>query len=327
MRQTRRNTDEDLRRLERRVLSGDESAHDQYIVEARRRGISHDEADFALLRQAPDPAVFLDSEIGEDARRVIKNEAESEIRAEANQKTAEGLSFHEEGDIWEIAWFGYATAVNGQLTRDGHGELAPHYKTKEEADAAERHPENFELTNEGGRFPGGQQQEISVEWITEWTMRDLELDHGNEVLRDAVYEAIAKDFGARRFAPRSGDEAFVYWSSDDGDTEIWREVERGTCDDCEREGTLGEGRDIRPEPTVRRSGETRAPELCESCYERREQEVQCASCDRTGIPGDGDVAFYDDPRVAGHVLCDECYAKEIPVEDQESPEEDEGVED
>jgi len=316
---TRANSDEELRRLERLALAGDDKAHDRYMTEARRRGISHDEAALALLRQAPDPAAFLGSEIGEDSRRAIKDKAESEIRAEANQKAAEGLSFHEEEDVWEIAWFGDATAVNGQLTRDGHGDLTPHYKTKEEADAAERHPENFEITNEGGRFPGGQEQEISVEWITEWTMRDLKLDEKNEALKDAVYKVIAKEFGSRDHFG----ESYVYWSSDDGDTEIWREVEQGSCDDCEAQGPLGEGRAIQAEASVRRPGEPRPPELCSSCFELRQSELRCAKCKLTGQP-DGDVSFYDDPRVAGNVLCEDCYSLEIGSDEDEEPEPDEG---
>lgn len=316
----RRNSDEELRRLERLALIGDEAAYDRYVREARRRGLDDDQAELELLRRAGDPVAFLDSDIGEESRRLIKDKAKSEADAEANGKSAEGWSFGEDEDEWQIAWFGDAIAVNGELTRDGHGELAPRYKTEEEARAAERAPADFERAQGGGRVPGGSEQEIPVEGLTEWVMRDLKLDDKVDALREAVHNVIVKELGSTTL---SGGEAFVYWTSDSGETELYRRVVREACVDCRTEGVVG--RDVQEEPLARRPSETSAPVLCQSCSERRKQEVQCASCNVIGIPGEGDVSFYDDPRVAGHVLCGDCYSLEIgdPESDEDEPD-DEG---
>ena len=205
----RKNSDEELRRLERLALEGDEDAYERYIRETRRRGLDQDQAELELLRRSDDPTAFLASEIGEEARRLIKNEAESEIRTEANQKTAEGQSYHEEGDIWEIAWFGDAVAVNGTLVYDGHGERSPSFKDDESARAAMRHPENFELTRDGGEVPGGSEQEIEVNAVAEWVMRNLKLDHHNDALRKAVEEVVEKDF-ASPTAPSHRRSDYIY---------------------------------------------------------------------------------------------------------------------
>lgn len=65
----------------------------------------------------------LDPEFLEEEYNDIKSQAEDLLQELANEDAARGYSFHEEPNDMVIAYFGDAVAVNGDIIRDGKGEV------------------------------------------------------------------------------------------------------------------------------------------------------------------------------------------------------------
>ncbi len=224
----RRNSDEALRQLERRMLAtGDPADYEAYKREAMRLGQSARDVDLALLRSASNPEAFLASEIGEDAKNLIETEAEKVLDEMANEDAAQSWSFHDDPDLWERANFGDAVGVNGELAVAGDGTPAPGWRpTTEGGEVLIAPPTDWVRSRDGGHVPGGDEVEIQVNFVVEETMRRLGGEKfwgAGAVYSDAVYDAVNKVI-VEHVDSRSewSKVERIYWQSDSGDTVTYR---------------------------------------------------------------------------------------------------------
>lgn len=103
----------------------------------------------------------------------IRDTADKLVREMANEDAARAWSMTDDEDLWIIATFGWAEAVNGELLLDGGGNLVPRL-TPDKYQKQSTPPENFSSTQQGGNIPA-QEESVWIEHLSEYVAEDLDI--------------------------------------------------------------------------------------------------------------------------------------------------------
>lgn len=133
----------------------------------------------------------LDDEFLEDrgAYENISDAAENLIKKMANEQAAQAWSTTDDEDLWIEATFGYAEAVNGDLLKDGDGELIR--LTPEEYQKVSTPPRNFTRIRGGGDLPC-QEEHVWIERIYEYIAEDMNI---SESITEKIVNETFQTFG------------------------------------------------------------------------------------------------------------------------------------
>lgn len=140
----------------------------------------------------------------EDLQADVKEESEKLLNEMANERAAESYSYidlQEAGEkygenVFVKAEFGDAVAVNGELVLDRK---------------RQKPPRNYELTDMGGRAPGGQEEQLDKEDLIWNIAAALTKKLHRQIYEETVSELLDKIYP----------ENYIYWSSDSGHVEVW----------------------------------------------------------------------------------------------------------
>ena len=172
----------------------DERLPRERLVEVTCRTIGVDEEGFYTC-----PLIL------EELRESVESEAEKILEAFADEHAAETWSYIDleelerdfAGDIWAVARFGDAIAVNGEL--EGVG--------------APRPPRGWVETDRGGRIPDGGEAEIEKESLAYLVAPKLTETLRRRITPEAVHEVLdllwPEPWG------------YIVWSSSSGESEVW----------------------------------------------------------------------------------------------------------
>jgi hypothetical protein len=143
-------------------------------------------------------------------RDEVLEEAEQLFTEEANRRAAETYSYvaneeaHEKygEETWIKATCGDAVAVGGEAV----------FSQKRQ-----KPPRGYIKTDLGGYYPGGDEEELELESISEPLAWGVSKKMGRPVYPDAVLEILKKEHDK----PSRRNYGYIYWNSDSIDTEIW----------------------------------------------------------------------------------------------------------
>lgn len=141
-------------------------------------------------------------EIDEELESAVTSAAEKLIDEWANERAAESQSYVDSeeasemygSDVYAIATFGDAVAVNGESRMNA------------------KHPARWKLTDMGGRLPSGHESEFDKWEIIEHIVPQLTEELKKPVNPTSVRRILNAHFG---------DRDYISWSSDSGDSEVW----------------------------------------------------------------------------------------------------------
>lgn len=140
----------------------------------------------------------------EDLEADVKEESEKLLDEMANERMAESASYVDQenavekyGDkVFVKAEFGDAIAVNGELTSS-----QKHQKP----------PRNYVLTDLGGRYPSGEEEELEKESLIWEIAQEL-----TKKLRRQIYEETVSEILDKLYK-----KDYIMWSSGSGHVEVW----------------------------------------------------------------------------------------------------------
>lgn len=140
--------------------------------------------------------------LDEDFQQLVESKSEAILDQYANEYAAESASYVHEGleddfgdDIWIVASFGDARAVNGEW-----------------ADEHPKPPRGWKLTDKGG-YATGNEAEIEMERMVEELTPILEKELDRTLSQGTVLETLQ--------SIHTDLKDYIYWTSDSGMTEIW----------------------------------------------------------------------------------------------------------
>lgn len=141
-------------------------------------------------------------EIDEELESAVKSAAEKLLDLRANERAAESQSYVDSeeaserygSDVYAIATFGDAVAVNGESRMNA------------------KHPARWKLTDMGGRIPSGEEYEFDKGEILETIMPQLTEELKMPVHPTSVRRILNAEFGQRDY---------IYWTSGSGSSEVW----------------------------------------------------------------------------------------------------------
>jgi hypothetical protein len=171
------------------------------LIEVSCRTILVDERGFyTCIPIEGDPVFYRCPQITEELLDLVRTEAETLFEVEANGRAAEAwsnvtdeLSDDYAGEVWVMATFGDAVAVNGEIERR---RVTP--------------PRGWVETDRGG-WLSGEEGEIEKEWLADPISRVL-----SEKLKTKIDPWLVG-----RIVDQLWPKRWIYWNSACGDTEVW----------------------------------------------------------------------------------------------------------